>query len=461
MNNIDEKSRWKQVLSGPTQAQARSILRNIYHAAIKAVQPGLLLRNKLRISGSALFVESQRGRLRFPLKGRVFVVGVGKGVDLTASVWQELFEDRLERGMLLSRDRSSRRRTDRLLVATGGHPLPDRRGLKATERCLQLLRAARSDDCVIFFLMGGASSLLVQPAPGLTLDDKRRATDLLLRSGMTIAQMNCVRKHLSKVKAGGILRYAYPARVLTLAISDVIGDDPAVIGSAPTFPDPTTYRDAWQLLKRYHLLAAMPQRVRDHVLRGIRGEISETLKPGSALAARSPFVLLASNREALAAARDKAVSLGFSVTVLTSELSGDTATRARDLCSLLKRIKSGDKKHRRPHCFLLGGETTVQVRGKGTGGRNLEFALVSALELAGCHGLYMLSAGTDGSDGPTPAAGAFAEGTTISEAHAIGLDPRQALSDNDSYNFFQPLGNLFCPGPTGANVLDLKIVLVY
>lgn len=460
MNNIDEKSQGKQAFSDPGEARSRAILKEIYHAAIDAVQPSSLLRKKLEVSGSALWVDNGQGRRRFPLTGDVYVVGAGKGVDLTAPVWETLFENRLQGGMLVSRERLLRGRLGRISVLVGGHPLPDRRSLTGTERCLQLLRRTRSNDWVIFFLMGGASSLLVKPAPGLTLEDKRTVTDLILKSGMAVAEMNCVRKHLSSVKAGGILRHAYPARVLTLAISDVIGDDPTVIGSAPTFHDPTTYRDAWRLLEGYRLLKKIPKRARDHLLKGLHGEVPETLKPASMISAQSPFVLLANNRDALAAARHKAESLGFIATIVTNELCGDTTIRAREFCSLLKQLKNGNRKYRRPHCLLLGGETTVRVRGKGIGGRNQEFALVSAIELAGCSGLYILSAGTDGSDGPTDAAGAFADGRTVSKAHALGLDPQRALRHNNSYNFFNRLGELFRPGPTGINVLDLKIVLL-
>jgi len=443
------------------EARSRAVLKEIYHAAVHAVQPALLLKKKLKISDSTLLVEGTQGQRRFSLTGGVYVAGAGKGVDLTAPLWGALFENRFQRGILLARERSFKGRAERISIAVGDHPLPDKRSLAGTERCLDLLRSAGPKDWVVFFLMGGASSLLVKPAPGLTLEDKRTVTDLLLKSGMDISEMNCIRKHLSGIKAGGILRHAYPARVVTLAISDVLDNDPTVIGSAPSFHDPTTYQDAWKILRKYRLLNRIPRKVNDYLVRGIRGEIPETLKPGNPLSSQSPFLLLANNREALAAAKGKAGSFGFQTTILTAELSGDNETRARELCSFLKRVKNGTLNYRRPHCFLLGGETTVRVRGKGTGGRNQEFALVSALELTGCTGLFMLSAGSDGSDGPTGAAGAFADGRTISSARILGLDPYRALGNNDSYNFFSRLGELFCPGPTGTNVLDFKIILAY
>jgi glycerate-2-kinase len=439
------------------EKEARLILQEIYWSAVRAVQPHRLLSDQLRVSNSALVVRSRQTRQRIPLTGNVYVVGVGKGVDLTGAVWEKLFGRRLEEGMLLVRDRFYEGRSDRISILVGGHPLPDERGLIGTNRCLKLLERARRKDLVVFFLMGGASSLLIRPAAGLSLADKRAMTDVLLKSGMCIAEMNCVRKHLSSIKAGGILRAAYPAKIITLAISDVIGDDPTVIGSAPTFYDPTTFRDTWDVLEKYCLMKKTPKKVRDYLLRGVRGEIPETLKPGNRLSAQSLFFLLANNGDALRAAKSKAESLGFAATVLTTELSGDTQTRAEELCRLLKR--SGN--YRRPHCFLLGGETTVNVRGTGVGGRNQEFALVGAIELMGSPGLHLLSAGSDGSDGPTDAAGAFADGMTFSKARALGLDPYGALKNNDSYSLFKRLGNLFCPGPTGTNVLDFKIVLLY
>jgi glycerate 2-kinase len=443
------------------QKQARILLQKIYDAGVKAVQPSGLLEKTLKISGSTLRVEGPRGVLPLPLKGDLYVIGVGKGVDLTGELWEELFKDRLKEGILLVRDRFHTKALKRFSIFSGGHPIPDKRGATATQQCLHLLRKVKIDDTIIFLLMGGASSLLVKPAPGITLEDKQAVTALLLKSGMAIAEINCIRKHLSEVKAGGILRAAYPGKLLTLAVSDVIGDDPTVIGSAPTFHDPTTFKDARRLLQRYGLLRKIPPRIQEHLSRGVRGLIPETMKPGSKRSAHSPFVLLANNRDALLAAKVKAESLGFCTTIMTSELSGNTQTAAKKLCSFLKRTRAGREKQRLPHCFLVGGETTVEVRRSGKGGRNQEFALASGLELKGYPGIYMLSAGSDGSDGPTEAAGAFADGETIIRARALGLEPHRALHNNDSYNFFRPLDDLFSPGPTGTNVLDFKIVIVY
>jgi glycerate 2-kinase len=429
----------------------------MYRAAIAAADPAEILRKRVRRTGRRLIVDTARGRRTFPLGERVYLIGVGKGADRAAPFWSKLLGARLKHGLFIVRDRVMRRRLPRIDIAVAGHPLPDRRGLGATKRCVQMLSEAGPGDTVIVFLMGGASSLLVEPAPGLTLADKRQVFSVLLKSGMAIAEMNAVRKHLSAVKGGGLLRRADPASVITLAISDVIGNDPSVIGSAPTFCDPTTFKDALALMRRYKLLHRVSIRVRRRLTDGVAGKLPETIKPGTALARRCRFELLADNRTALAAAKREAEMLGFRATITTSALSGDARSRARELARKLKAMK---KTSRSPRCLLLGGETTVRVTGRGRGGRNQEFALASAAALAGCQGVYVLSAASDGSDGPTDAAGAFVDGETLKRAAALRLDASRALKQNDSYPFFARLGDLFRPGPTGTNALDFVMALV-
>ncbi len=461
MANIVETRPAKQGPRNAKALRARKALQQIYYAAVRAAKPSLLLKKQLRISGNALIVETTRRRCRFPLSGKIYLVGVGKGADLSAPVWQRLLGKRLEQGLFIVRDRLVRGRLMRITITAAGHPLPDKRGLSATRRCLEMLSRAGPDDGVVVFLMGGASSLLVAPASGITLADKQAATAALLKSGMNIAETNCVRKHLSAIKGGGLLRAAYPARVLTLAISDVVGDDPSVIGSAPSTDDPTTFREAWKIVERHKLAKKVPRAVQKHLRRGIRGKAPETLKPGSLFLRRSRFVLIASNQDSLAAAGWKAESMGLAAKVLTAALSGDARTKAREICRKLKSMANGKKPGARPRCFLIGGETTVSVKGKGLGGRNQEFALACALELGGCRGIYLLSAASDGSDGPTDAAGAFVDGESCERAGRLGLDPRRALRENDSYHFFKRLGDHFRPGPTGTNVMDFIIALVY
>jgi len=437
---------------------ARRALELVYHSAVAAADPALILKQRVRIAGKHLIVDSAGGRLTLPLGRRNFLIGVGKGADRAAPVLSRLLGKRLNRGIFIVRDRVIRRRLPRIDFLVAGHPLPDERSVDAARRCIRLLADAGAEDLVIVFLMGGASSLLVAPAPGLTLADKRKATALLLKSGMAIADMNAVRKHLSAVKGGGLLRAAQPARVATLAISDVLGNDPAVIGSAPSFHDPTTFQDALRLLRKHKILGRMPKAARRRLDAGVRQRIPETVKPGTALSRKSRFALLADNRTALRAAKEKAEALGFKTTILDSSIEGDARKRARELAAKVKKLAR--KKSRARLCLLLGGETTVKVKGKGLGGRNQEFALASALDLVGSGGIYLLSAASDGSDGPTDAAGAFVDATTVTKARGLGLNPLAALRRNDSYHFFRRLGDLFRPGPTGTNVLDFVIAIV-
>jgi len=438
--------------------RARRALERIYRSAVAAADPARILKARVGTAGKNLIVKTGRRRSRIPFGKSTYLIGVGKGADRAAPVLSSLLGKQLKAGLFIARDRGIRRRLPRIEIVVAGHPLPDARSLDAARRCRRLLAGAGAEDLVIVFLMGGASSLLVEPAPGLTLADKRAATTLLLRSGMPIAEMNAVRKHLSAVKGGGLLRAAYPARVVTLAISDVLGNDRSVIGSAPSFHDPTTFEDALRLMRRYRLTNRMPKAALRHLRIGARKKIPETVKPGSDLARKSRYILLADNRTALAAAKRQAELLGYKTKILNAALDGDARNRARELAAQIKRLAR--KKSRPPLCLLLGGETTVRVRGKGLGGRNQEFALASALALAGSAGVYLLSAASDGSDGPTDAAGAFIDETTVSRARRVGLNALAALRRNDSYHYFRRLGDLFRPGPTGTNVLDFVIAIV-
>lgn len=446
------------VKQGTRRPAARAALEEIYRAAVGAADPARLLRQKLRIF-SDRFEVGERGSFRFPAAGGLYVIAAGKGVGRSVEFWEAC--ERVKEGLLVGPRGNGRAASrGRFALLGAGHPLPDDGSVGAAVSCSRLLERTAYGDWVIFLLMGGASSLLAWPAPGLTLTDKRRTNLLLLKSGMSIGEINCVRKHISRVKAGGLLRRAYPARVLTLAISDVVGDDPAVIGSAPTHHDPTTFRAALGLLARYRILERVPPRVREHLRRGARGELPETMKPDPRLARHHPYFVIGNWRSALAEAQRAAASLGFSCAVRPEPITGDTRAAAARFCREIRRALA-DRSRRRPRCLLAAGETTVAVTGSGIGGRNQEFALACALELAGAPDVYILSAGSDGIDGFTEAAGAFADGTTVARAVARGLDPRAALADNDSHRFFRSLGDLFAPGPTGTNVLDFKLALLY
>jgi hydroxypyruvate reductase len=336
-------------------------------------------------------------------------------------------------------------------IVEAAHPVPDAQGRAAAERILALARSAPPEARVICLISGGASALLALPAPGLTLSDKQAVTRALLRSGATIQEMNCVRKHLSAIK-GGRLAAECRAELLTLAISDVVGDDPAVIGSGPTVPDPSTFADARAILANYRIEA--PDTVRRH----LETAADETPKPGDPRLARASIKLIATPRLALEAAARCAAELGVRPVVLGDSIEGEArevgAQHARMAMDLAGRSETG------PCVLLSGGETTVTVRGSGKGGRNTEYLLAAVLSLDGAARVYAIACDTDGIDGSEESAGAVASPDTLARARALGLDPETCLAENDSSTLFRALGDLVVTGPTFTNVNDFRAILI-
>ena len=384
--------------------------------------------------------------------GRLMVFGAGKAAAHLAKALESRLHGRDCSGRIVVKYGHGVP-LERILVEEGGHPLPDASGLRATERLLADLDKTRAEDRIVFLLTGGASALLVAPAEGLTLDDKIGVTELLLRCGATIQELNAVRKHLSAVKGGRLLERMVPARVLTLVVSDVIGDDLSSIGSGPTALDPSTFRDALDVLTRYDVVGNAPENVVRHLRAGVSGAIAETPKPRDGVLDYVEHQLLASNRTSLIAAAEKARTLGFETEVFAEDMVGDVHAQA-------KRFATALVERRGPAALIAGGELTLEVTGTGLGGRSQEFALVVARELAGRDDVMVLAAGTDGTDGPTDAAGAFADGRTWERAREQGVDPEALLVNNDAYHVFDPLDALLRTGPTGTNVNDLFVGLV-
>jgi len=336
-------------------------------------------------------------------------------------------------------------------VRAAGHPLPDARGAAATADLCKLVETAPGP--VLCVISGGASALLVAPRPPVTLAEKLDVNRALLACGAEIGEFNAVRKHLSAVKGGALLRRTSGRPMITLALSDVVGDDPSTIGSGPTTPDATTFADAMRVVRKYGIATALPSSVRDLLARGCKGRIEETLKPGDPAAGGAQTVVIGNNALALRAAAAKAMDLGYEPLITTEPLVGDTTVTARQWLRGVRTHIEG-----RRCCAIAGGETTVAVRGAGQGGRNQEFALALAEPISG-GAVAVLSAGSDGIDGPTDAAGAFVDGESSARAQAMGLDPSRALAANDSYGFFDRLGDLFRCGPTGTNVIDIKLAV--
>jgi hydroxypyruvate reductase len=337
--------------------------------------------------------------------------------------------------------------------------LPDARSLEAGRRAAEFLRAGGATDLVLVLVSGGASALAVLPRASLSLDALRATTDLLLRAGAPIGELNTVRKHLDLLKGGGLVRLAAPARLVVLLLSDVVGDDPSVIASGLTVPDPTTYADAMEVLARRGLRDSAPPAVREVLARGARGEEPETLKPGEALARLASTAVIARGATAVEAAAARAAALGFTPHVLGTGVEGEARAVGRAMAELLGATAQGRGPVRPPAALLWAGETTVTVRGHGRGGRNQEVALAAARALADIPGVCLAALGTDGTDGPTDAAGALVDGSTAGRARAAGLDLERALAENDAYPVLDALGALIRTGPTGTHVNDLGIAL--
>ena len=341
-----------------------------------------------------------------------------------------------------------------------GHPDPDEAGVRGAAQIAAIAGQAGERDLVICVISGGASALLPAPAAPVTLAEKQAITRLLLHCGAVIGEINAVRKHISSIKGGQLARLAFPATVISLLLSDVIGDSLDVIGSGPTVADASTFADAQTVLRKYGIDRKAPAAVRERIERGVGGEIPETPKPGDPALSRTQNLVVGSNILAVTAAAAKARELGLRTMVLSTFIEGETRDVARMHAAIARQARVYGQPVRGPACIITGGETTVTIRGDGKGGRNQEFALAAAIDLDGLDDVLILSGGTDGTDGPTDAAGALADGRTCQRAAKLGLSAKEYLANNDSYHFFEPLGDLLITGPTNTNVMDVRLILI-
>lgn len=442
---------------GPTRSLRRDAL-SILRYSIRACDPLHAIRKHVKLKREKLWADGKFYDLR--LFKRVLVIGAGKASARMAQAMELILGDRITSGTLVTKTGHALPLQSHIDLVEGGHPLPDKEGLKGAGRIVKLLSGTEADDLVVLLLSGGGSALLVSPVPGISLRDKIRLTDALLRCGADIKEINTIRKHISGVKGGRLAQLAQPASVLTLALSDVVGDRLDSIASGPTAPDKTTFSDCMRILGKHELSDKIPKFIYSHLEQGRKGRIEETPKPRDPIFRRVKHVIVGSNRIALQAAQEKARGLGFNTYVLPRPVVGDTTRAANRHVELVKGIRLGRGPVRPPACVISGGETTVKIRGKGKGGRNQEFALVTALGIAGMKNVVLLSAGTDGTDGPTDAAGAICDGETVQRALDKGLDPKSYLADNDSYRFFGRLHDLIVTGPTHTNVMDIHLALI-
>lgn len=429
----------------------------MFRAALKAADPIEAVRKHLHKDGD--WLVAGRKKYRLSAFGDVYVLGAGKASVAMAQAVERILGARVRFGFVNTKYGHGGK-LKRVKVQEAGHPVPDENGVAGARELVGLARQARAGDLVIFVVSGGASALTPLPAPPITLEEKQRVTQELLACGANIHEMNTVRKHISLFKGGQLAREAAPATLITLMLSDVIGDSMDVIGSGPTVPDESTFGRAWEILSGYGIAEKVPESVRQRLEAGVRGEIAETPKPGDEAFAKTQNLVVGSNRLAVDAAARKARELGYKPLVLSTFLEGETKDVARVHAGIAKEILASGRPVGRPACVISGGETTVTLRGSGLGGRNQEFAAAAALYLDGVDGVVVLSGGTDGTDGPTDAAGAIADGRTVARLRAKSLSAAAMLADNDSYHLFEALGDLIKTGPTGTNVMDVRLVLV-
>lgn len=389
----------------------------------------------------------------------VWVVGAGKAVAAMAQAVEQLVGDRIEGGLIIVKYGHSLP-LEHIGIVEAGHPLPDEDGISAAHRILALVREAGPDDLVIVLLSGGGSALLSLPAEGITLSDKQVTTQALLDCGATIGEINTVRKHLSAVKGGRLAQAGAAGRIITLILSDVVGDELESIASGPTVSDSSTYSDCLAIIRRYALEATLPKAVLDLLTAGAAGNRAETPKRSTHTWDHTQHCIVGNNLQALEAAVQQARHRGYTPLILSSRIEGETRCVARLHAAIAREVLASGHPLTAPACLLSGGETTVTVRGRGLGGRNQEFALAAALAIGGAGHTVILSAGTDGSDGPTDAAGAIVDHNTICRAGERGLDAHAYLENNDSYTFFQQTGELVITGPTRTNVMDLRVILI-
>lgn len=433
----------------------RKNLQSIFRAAINSVMPE-----------HAVFLQRDFVTETYRRKNyrKLYVIGFGKAACQMAKGLESALPARADKVILITKYghcQSINFEYDNVDIYEAGHPVPDRAGLNATGIVLELLTRTDKETMVICLISGGGSSLLVSPCDEITFEEKQITTEILQKAGADIRELNTVRKCISGIKGGKLAAMAYPARIVSLIISDVVGDMLDVIASGPTSPDSSTYSDALSVISRVDVIKKIPVRVVETLLKGKAGLLPETPKSGNPIFNNVSNIIVGNNAIAIKAAMEKAESLGYETHIVSSPVTGEARIAGRELAKKAMNIHhSLQNRNNGKICVISGGETTVTVKGKGTGGRNIELALSFAQEVHGIRGISLLSAGTDGSDNITDAAGAFADGATVIRALKKGLDSFLFLENNDSYSFFKELNDLFITGPTGTNVMDLQIMVI-
>ncbi len=434
----------------------REIAGQIFLAGVESVLPSRLITNEMSLKDNSLKI----GHLSFSLEtiDNIYVIGAGKASAMMGAEVEKILGNRITEGHIVVKYGYACK-LKYIVVSEAGHPIPDTNGFRATREILGIAEIANWNDLVICLLSGGGSSLLPDIPDGCSPKDMIEVSDLLINSGACISEINAVRKHLSVVKGGQLARVVYPATLVNLILSDVPGDPFDVIASGPTVPDPTTFLQALTVLETFGLTRSVPRGILTFLKEGVEEKRSETPKPGDPVFDKTFNILIGSNRMALEAAKSKALEFNINAVIVDDQLQGDTTTVAEYLVETSVKFKS-DKNEVKPVCLLFGGETTVKMTGKGAGGRNQHLALLSAILLRNIRGITILSAGTDGNDGPTSAAGAVVDSYTVPAALSKKIDPEKYITEFDSFHFFKKAGGHIITGPTMTNVMDIIVVIV-
>ena len=456
---ITIKNKEQVIRNGETQLNrnARSLALKSLESALNAVDPKQIIKSKLLLKNSTLHVDGYS----FDLKKfkNVYVVGGGKASGSMAEALEQILGKRIKNGFV-NVPRGSKHKTDIIELHEASHPIPDEAGVEGTRRMLEMAEQAKEDDLVICLISGGGSSLMPLPRGEISIVDKREITNALLKCGATINEINTVRKHISDFKGGWLAKKAYPATILNLILSDVVGDPLDFIASGPTVPDSTSFSDAVKVLENYGLWSKAPASIRKVLSDGEKGIIPETPKADDEAFKKVFNVVVGNNRLASLTAREYLKSEGLNTLLLTATLEGEARHVGVILASIAREVSASGNPIPKPAGIIAGGETTVTVTGKGLGGRNQEIALAAVRNLKSMNGVVVASLSTDGVDGPTDAAGAIVDGKTLDRAAKMGLTPEEYLAKNDSYHFFSKLGDLIFTGPTGTNVNDVSVIVV-
>jgi len=435
----------------------RTIAEQIFLAGVESVMSDRLITSIMHLKDSCLEING----LRFPLESvdHIYVIGAGKASAMMGAEVEKVLGELISEGHIVVKYGHACK-LKYIDVTEAGHPVPDNNGFKATMEIIRIAGMASTDDLVICLLSGGGSSLLPDISEGCSADDMIKVNDLLVNSGASISEINAVRKHLSVVKGGQLARIVYPATLVNLILSDVPGDQLDVIASGPTVPDPTTFMQALTVLGTYRLTQLLPRSILTFLKEGAVGKRPETPKAGDPAFNKTFNILVGSNRMALEAAKSKALEFNVNAVIIDDQLQGDTSTVAEYLVEKAIKFKN-DIDEIKPVCLLFGGETTVKVNGNGVGGRNQHLALQAAMQVRNHPGITILSAGTDGNDGPTDVAGAVVDSDTVLKAIHKGVNPEKYLTEFDSYHFFKRAGGHIITGPTMTNVMDIIVVLIW